>query len=270
MKSSDEIHSFNDLIELEQLSETTYRGNSPDYQWGRVYGGQVVAQGLAAAQNTVDNKMKVHSVHAYFIRGGTSEQVINFEVDLLRDGKSFATRRVVATQSDGAILSLSASFQVLETGPDISAQFDMSLVPSPTDLESDNWSELMERRVIPTGEAPYGHAVWLKLNGETSSVIANELGVAYASDDVPFDAAIRKNPNFDGLWGGETEPPFFGASLDHAVWFHRSKNPYAWQLHVHEGINHIGNRGLATGKVYSLDGTHVATVVQEILQRASR
>jgi len=270
VKFPNQIENFQELIKLSQTSETEFQGISPEYQWGRVYGGQVVAQGLAAAQKTVPKELKVHSIHAYFIRGGNSNEPITYQVDCLRDGKSFATRRVVANQSEGAILNLSASFQLIEKGPDVNDKFDMALIPHPSTLESENWSNLMERRVIPAGETPYGHGVWLKLNGSLTNELPNELGVVYASDDVPFDAAIRMHPKFSGIWDGGEESPFFGASLDHAVWFHRSKSPYDWQLHLHEGVTHIGNRGLATGKIYSTDGSHVATVVQEILQRVSR
>ena len=270
MTSNTEISTFKELIALEQIHETEFLGQSPKYTWGRVYGGQVVAQGLASAQNTVSSELRIHSIHAYFIRGGTSEEPIVYQVDCLRDGKSFATRRVIANQADGAILNLSASFQLVENGPDIDNRIDLSSIPRPSSLESENWSDLMERRVIPSGEIPNSHGVWLKLNGSSKDKRSNELGVVYASDDVPFDAAIRQHPKFTGLWDGAGDPPFFGASLDHAVWFHRSRNPYEWQLHLHEGVTHIGNRGLATGKIYSLDGSHVATVVQEILQRTSR
>ena len=91
----------------------------------------------------------------------------------------------------------------------------------------------------------------------------------FASDDVPFDAAVRLHPMYEGIWDGMAILLFW-CQLDHAVWFHRSSSPYNWHLHLHEGINHINNRGLASGKIYSLTGSHVATVVQEILQRRSR
>ncbi len=270
MKPLSKIDTFNQLITLEEVTATSFIGVSPEYQWGRVYGGQVVAQGLAAAQKTIDSSLSPHSIHAYFIRSGTFTEDINYQVDCLRDGKSFATRRVVANQSEGAILNLSASFQVQENGVDIQEPLDMSSIPRPETLESDDWSNLMNRRVVPVESNPYGHGVWLRLTGERDSGISDELGIAYTSDDVPFVAAIRLHPTVNGTWGEEADSLFFGASLDHAIWFHRPQSPYAWQLHIHQGITHVGNRGLAIGKIYAEDGVHVATVVQEILQRVSR
>ena len=255
---------------LEKLDIATFVGHSPEYNWGRVYGGQVVAQGLAAARMTVSEELNVHSIHAYFIRGGDSSKQITYEVDLLRDGKSFATRRVIAYQQGEAILNFSASFQLNEEGPSIDHSLNMSEIPRPEDLESDNWSEIMERRVIPSSQIPNGYGVWLKINGDPSPSATNEEGIVFASDDVPFDAAVRLHPLYEGIWDGNGDPPFFGASLDHAVWFHRSSPPHEWHLHLHEGINHINNRGLASGKIYSQSGSHIATVVQEILQRRSR
>tara|TARA_Y100000768_G_scaffold23595_1_gene15958 strand:- start:4205 stop:5017 length:813 start_codon:yes stop_codon:yes gene_type:complete len=270
LQTSGKINTFDKLMSLEKVNPVTFVGHSPEYNWGRVYGGQVVAQGLAAARMTVGPDLNVHSVHAYFIRGGDSSKEIKYEVDLLRDGKSFATRRVIAYQQDEAILNFSASFQLNEESPDVDHQIDLSGIPSPQDLESDNWSEIMERRVVPSSEIPYGHGVWLKVNGKPTNNATNEEGIVFASDDVPFDAAVRLHPLYEGIWDGNGDPPFFGASLDHAVWFHRSSSPFDWHLHLHEGINHINNRGLASGKIYSQRGSHVATVVQEILQRRSR
>lgn len=270
MKEINEIKTFDELMTLEKVHNNTFIGHSPTYNWGRVYGGQVVAQGLAAARRTVNDGLIVHSVHAYFIRGGESNEEITYEVDLLRDGKSFATRRVVAYQKGEAILNFSASFQLNEEGPNVDHQLSLKNIPMPEQLNNENWSEMMERRVVPSSELPYGHAVWLKINGLPSENATNEEGLVFASDDVPFDAAVRLHPSYEGTWDGSGNPPFFGASLDHAVWFHRSSSPYEWHLHLHEGNNHINNRGLATGKIYNKSGSHVATVVQEILQRRSR
>ena len=186
----------------------------------------------------------------------------------MRDGKSFATRRVVALQSPGAILNLSASFQVNEDGPKIQERSLPNDLPLPNDLESENWSNIMDRKVVPKGILSSGHGVWIRLNGDPQHDESTyELGLVYASDDAPFDAAARLHPEFDGNWDNDETPNFFGASLDHAVWFHQKSNPYDWQFHHHIGITHMGNRGLATGAIYSKDGKHLATVTQEILQR---
>ena len=263
-----DITTFEELICLTPTSEDEFTAQSPEYTWGRVYGGQVVAQALNAAKHTVDPSYLVHSIHAYFIRGGSSDELIRFEVDRLRDGRSFVTRRVVALQSTGAILNLSASFQLVEDGPKVQNMSLPDNLPSPVELESENWSTIMERRVVPEGVLATGHGVWIRLNGDNSKdETTYELGLVYASDDAPFDAAARLHPEFDGTWDPENAPSFFGASLDHAVWFHQKSNPYEWQFHHHVGVTHMGNRGLATGAVYSEDGIYLATVNQEILQR---
>lgn len=268
MNSSEKIDTFQKLISLTPISDNEFTANSPQYNWGRVYGGQVVAQALQAAKQTVDPKYQVHSIHAYFIRGGTSDELIKFEVDRLRDGRSFVTRRVVALQTSGAILNLSASFQIDESGEKIQTLSLPANLPDPEQIPSENWSEIMERKVVPAGLLEIGHGVWLRLNGETDIESSTfDLGLVYASDDAPFDAAARLHPKFDGTWETDEAPSFFGASLDHAVWFHQQGNPYDWQFHHHIGVTHMGNRGLATGAIYSKDGMHLATVTQEILQR---
>ena len=268
MNSPDEIISFEELVRLHRVSEDTFTAVSPKYVWGRVYGGQVVAQALNAAIQTVDIDYRVHSVHAYFIRGGTSEESIEYEVDRIRNGRSFITRRVVAKQTSGAILNLAASFQITESGPDIQKCSIPDSIPPPEELQSDNWTPIMERKVIPDGILENGHGVWIRLNGNMpeNDRIA-ELGLTYTSDDAPFDAAVRLHPKFTGTWDTDNPPTFFSASLDHAVWFHQTTNPYEWHFHHHIGLAHMGNRGLATGAIYSIDGKYIATVTQEILQR---
>lgn len=271
MNSNKEIDSFEKLISLKPVGLNHFTGSSPEYPWGRVYGGQVVAQALHAAIQTVDTEYAVHSVHAYFIRTGTSDEDIEFEVDRIRDGRSFNTRRVVAAQSAGAILNLSASFQLLENGPDIQMENLPQNLPEPEELPSEDWSPIMERKVVPEGILSKGHGVWIRLQGDNDqSLKFPELGLVYTSDDVPYDAAARIHPEYAGVWDGEDASPFYGASLDHAVWFHRRSDPYDWQFHYHEGLVHMGNRGLATGAVYSRDGKYLATVTQEILQRVTR
>ncbi len=268
MNSPDTIDTFEQLIRLTPVSENQFTALSPEYTWGRVYGGQVVAQALNAALQTVDEEYVVHSLHAYFIRGGTSDEPIVYEVDRLRNGRSFVTRRVVALQTSGAILNLSASFQICEDGPNIQMHTLPDSLPEPEDLPSEDWTTIMERKVVPEGAIAHGHGVWIRLNGENDADPRfSELGLVYASDDSPFDAAVRLHPKFDGSWSTEEAPTFFSASLDHTVWFHQRSDPYEWQFHHHVGVAHMGNRGLATGAVYSRDGRYLATVTQEILQR---
>ena len=159
-----EINDFCSLMELEAHGPDVYVGISPEYPWGRVYGGQVVAQALRAAATTVEENRLVHSLHAYFIRGGTSDEPIRYEVDRLRNGRSFSTRRVVARQSDGAILNLSCSFQIDEEQVNIQESSLPGDAGDPDDYESENWAPLLERR--PTSLSSSGRAAtWLKVHG---------------------------------------------------------------------------------------------------------
>lgn len=257
-----------ELLHLEPHGADVYVGLSPTYPWGRVYGGQVVAQALKAAVLTVDPTFSPHSLHAYFIRGGTSDEPIRYEVDRIRNGRSFVTRRVVARQSNGAILNLSASFQVVEGDVDVQAVEMPAGVPGPDDLDDEHWTPLMQRRTVPRDVLGGRHGVWIRVNGpidDEQSV--SVLSLAYASDDVPYDAAAAAHPEYTGEWDGQGEAPFMGASLDHALWFHRDAPPDAWYLHVLDGLGHTGNRGLAFGQVFTADGRHVASVAQEILHR---
>ena len=159
-----QIDDFCSLMELEAHGPDVYVGISPEYPWGRVYGGQVVAQALRAAATTVEENRLVHSMHAYFIRGGTSDEPIRYEVDRLRNGRSFSTRRVVARQSDGAILNLSCSFQIDEEQVNIQESSLPVDAGNPEDYESENWAPLLERR--PTSLSSSGRAAtWLKVHG---------------------------------------------------------------------------------------------------------
>ena len=150
---------FTALMALESHGPDVYVGISPDYPWGRVYGGQVVAQGLRAAAATVDDDRHVHSLHAYFIRGGTSSEPIRYEVDRIRNGRSFTTRRVVARQSEGAILNLSCSFQVVEDQANVQESTAPDHMGTAEDGESEGWGLMGYRRVIQeTGHS----ASWLR------------------------------------------------------------------------------------------------------------
>ena len=139
---------FGALMALESHGPDVYVGISPDYPWGRVYGGQVVAQGLRAASATVDEDRHVHSLHAYFIRGGTSSEPIRYEVDRIRNGRSFVTRRVVARQSEGAILNLSCSFQVVEDQIDVQESMAPEHMGLPEDGPNEDWGLMGHRRIL--------------------------------------------------------------------------------------------------------------------------
>ena len=263
-----DVTDFDSLISLESHGPDVFVGIGPAYPWGRVYGGQVVAQALRAALATVDEQHHVHSLHAYFIRGGDSDEPIRYEVDRIRNGRSFLTRRVVARQSVGPILNLSASFQVQEEQADVQELSMPNSLPQPEDLATDDWGSILERRPLrmDRGRA----ACWLRVTGPLADdPITQSCALAYTSDDIPTEAASTSHPlaqSFGDSPGayGET---FIGASLDHAIWFHRPGRHDDWTLHDFQSLGVMGARGLSIGQVFSRDGVHLATIAQEILIR---
>ncbi|MFV2040072.1 MAG: acyl-CoA thioesterase [Acidimicrobiales bacterium] len=260
---------FEDMMRLEPHGPDVYVGVSPAYPWGRVYGGQVVAQALKAAAATVEPAYQPHSLHGYFIRGGTSDEPIRFEVDRIRNGRSFITRRVVARQSSGAIFNLSASFHLTEGDLDIPTCTIPEGISGPDDLPAESWTPLMQCRRVPADQVQGRTAVWIRVVGPLGDEPAvHSLALAYSSDDVPFGAAASVRP--DRTPDTEHDGTFVGASLDHALWFHRPGPADDWQLHVLEPLGYTGNRGLAMGQVFSRSGTHLASVAQEIVFRRAR
>ena len=228
------------MIALEPHGPDTFVGRGPRYPWGGLYGGQIVAQGLRAAAATVDPGYRVHSLHAYFIRRGDHDEPVRFEVDRLRNGRSFVTRRVVARQAVGAILNLDASFQVDESGPEVETALAPE-VPHPDQLEPTRWTPMFERVVVPSA-------------------------LAYLSDDVPTETVSTQHP--DHSWeGGDDDPGWFAASLDHAIWFHRPVAADRWLLFDTTCHGYMSARGLAIAHVFTDEGMHVATVAQEVLLR---
>lgn len=254
------------MMALEPHGPDTFVGVGPRYPWGGLYGGQIVAQSLRAAALTVeDPSYRVHSLHAYFIRRGDADEPIRFEVDRVRDGRSFLTRRVIARQSVGAILSMSASFAVDEPGPDVQTAV-LPPVPPPEGLANDSWSEMFDRAFVPS-DAQGRRTGWLRMTepiGDDPSLHA--VGLAYLSDDLPTDAVMRLHPDFAPQADGWDEA-FWSASLDHAIWFHRPLRVDAW--HVQDFTSHgfLSSRGLSIGHVFTGDGIHVATIAQEVLLR---
>jgi acyl-CoA thioesterase-2 len=264
-----DVTDFKTLMTLESHGPDVFVGVGPSYPWGRVYGGQVVAQALRAAWSTVDSDHQVHSLHAYFIRGGDFDEPIRYEVDRIRNGRSFLTRRVVARQSMGPILNLSASFQIREDQADVQEQTMPTGLPEPEELAVDDWGPILERRTISDAEGARVPC-WLRVVGPLGDdPILQACALAYASDDMPTEAAslshpLRPSPTAEP---GAYDEAFVGASLDHAIWFHRPGRHDDWVLHDFRGHGVVGARGLGIGQLYSRDGLHLATVAQEILIR---
>jgi len=272
-----------DLLDLEQIELNIFRGVSPEHSPVRVFGGQVAGQALVAAGRTVADDRRVHSLHAYFIRGGDPRVPIVYEVDRIRDGRSFTTRRVIAVQRGEAIFALSASFQRDEPG--MSHADAMPVVPAPEDCPSraQSLGELAEKlgpfatapRPIDiryvgdppwhsrgTGVAPERNQVWMRADGRLPDDQLTQVCVlTYASDMTLLDAVLARHGVYWGL------DDVRGASLDHALWFHRPFRADEWFLYDCVSPTASGARGLATGRFFAQDGTLIATVVQEGLLR---
>ena len=259
------------LFDLESHGADTFVGIGPQYPWGGLYGGQIVAQALRAAASTVDSDLEVHSLRSYFIRRGDHTEPIRFEVDRIRNGRSFATRRVIARQAIGAILNLEASFQRPEPSLDLQAIAMDTGVPDPESLVSEAFSESADRRFIPSTWVPSSSPsvgvgrtlAWMKVTAPLGDdQLLHRCWLAYLSDDLPTDAT-RTATKIDG-------EGIFAASLDHSIWFHRPVQADQWHLHDFTCHSYGGGRGLAIGHVFGADGVHVATVAQEVLLRGRR
>jgi acyl-CoA thioesterase-2 len=259
---------FLEMMQLENHGPDTFVASGPDYPWGGLYGGQIVAQALRAAGATVEEGMAVHSLHAYFIRAGDSSQPIRFEVDRIRNGRSFSTRRVVARQTTGAILNLAASFQRIGEQPTDHAQVVMPQVPAPETVANTSWSESFDRRDVEHGDSI---RLWARIRDDLTDAdpALHACGLAYLSDDLPCESVVVRHPLFEGF-GEEGEGALWNASLDHAIWFHRPLRADEFHLHSFECRSLIGSRGLSLGSIFDSRGQHLATVSQEVLTRAKR
>ena len=261
--------SFAEIIELAEHGPDTWVGESPRYNWGRVYGGQVVSQALRAALHTVDAEYLPHSLHAYFIRGGNVNEPIRYEVDRLRDGRSFCTRAVVARQSSGAILHLSCSFQVEEAEFEIQVP-RMPLAPSPDDMkaQADNWPTIMERRSMVSHPGAGKSMSWVRLTDPLSEdPFDHACGLAFTSDTIQFGAARSLHPLSHSTPKDKHHDLFMGASLDHAMWFHRPAQADEWHLYQWDCHGLRGGRGITIGNLFDQEGNHVASIAQELLLR---
>jgi len=256
---------LNEILTLESHGPDTWVGTGPSYPWGGLYGGQIVAQALRAAAHSVPEEFAVHSLHAYFIRRGDASAPIRFEVDRIRDGRSFYTRRVVARQSTGAILNMSASFQLEEHGPERQTQV-LPAAPAPELLTPDSWSPVFDRRRVPVViESGRGQS-WFRIVDDLGvTAVDHACALAYASDDMPVTAVAAMHP------AGHVDPEdYFVTSLDHAIWFHRPLQSQDWHLYDFSLQALRGNRGLAAGHIFNAAGEHIATVAQELLVRRHR
>jgi acyl-CoA thioesterase-2 len=259
------------LFELEPHGADTYVGVTVEYPWGpRLYGGQVVAQALRAAAATVETGRLVHSLHAYFIRPGAHTEPVRFEVERLRDGRSFSTRQVVARQSSGAILNASLSFQVPEDEVDVAGAVLPTGLPGPDDssMSDQGWGAVLDRR-SPVDAANGPNGSWIRARTDVGhDPVLQACAMAFISDAAPSRPARRPHPDFAG---DETDRGLFrGASLDHSLWFHRASRADEWHWFASRSHGLSGARGLATADVVSQSGVHVATMAQQVLLRRLR
>jgi acyl-CoA thioesterase-2 len=254
------------LLALETVKPDAFMGAGPVLGWGRIYGGQVVAQALRAAALTVEAEHRPHSLHAYFVRAGNEHQPVLYEVERVRDGRSFTTRQVVAYQAGGAILNLIASFQIDEDGDDVQSVVAPSDVTSPEDSALQVTNLFLDHRVVRYERDPEPRVTaWLRANdGLGDDPVLHACALAYLSDENPLGAAIMPHP-LGGRW-----EELMTASLDHAVWFHRAVRADEWLLFDSQGYGVANARGLAFVGVFDTGGRHVASIAQEGLVRTPR
>jgi acyl-CoA thioesterase-2 len=284
---SDALDKLLDLLDLEQIEVNIFRGRSPDETVQRVFGGQVAGQALVAAGRTVPADRLVHSMHAYFIRPGDPAVPLVYTVDRVRDGRSFSTRRVTAIQHGKAIFAMSASFHRPEPGVEHASP--MPQAPPPEDLRrsADRLEEalgvplparFMDSPIDLRAVGPLSieasrdpslrtnrNLVWLRVNGELpDDPLLHVCLMTYASDLTLLDTVLLGH----GLnwYDGQTS----GASLDHAMWFHRPFRADQWLLYAQDSPVAYGALGLARGEVFTAGGDLVVSVVQEGLIRNTR
>jgi acyl-CoA thioesterase-2 len=287
-----------ELLDLEQIEENIFRGqNEPGRGTMRLFGGQVAAQSLAAAGRTVEGR-RPHSLHAYFLRGGDPAVPIVFNVDRIRDGSSFTTRRVVAIQRGRAIFNMSVSFHKDEMGyehqipmpeapaPEAAASWDEPLAPDDPALKAmaETWAAVApeeyaqmrawmerERAIEARSDEPRGwlrgeprdglRCIWIRAKGRLGDdPMAHACVLTYASDMSLVDTAYRPHRH-----SGPRDVMM--ASLDHAMWFHRPFRVDEWLLYTQDSPAAAGARGFARGMMYTRDGTLVCSVAQEGLIR---
>jgi acyl-CoA thioesterase II len=272
-------------LQIERIDKFLFIGKSPKFP-PRVFGGQVLAQSINAAIRTVDEESVAHSMHAYFMRPGNPKKQIVYEVDPIRDGRSFTTRRVVAKQDGVAIFSTAISFQIPEPG--LEHQFSPPDVPGPEELEDDfdYWTRMATED--ETIDPPLAHSIcrravnrrdflnpaddigeprqqyWMKTKEHLGDdPILHQTFLAYMSDMTLMGSALRPHPY------SSRSREFLGASLDHALWFHRPFRADEWLLFDQDSPIAQGARGFTRGTFYTQSGELVASCAQEALIRIS-
>jgi acyl-CoA thioesterase-2 len=274
-----------ELLDLETIDLNLFRGRQPDTMLQRVFGGQVAAQALVAGARTVEPPLGVHSLHSYFLRPGDTAVPIVYDVERIRDGRSFSTRRIMARQHGRPIYLMTASFQKPEDGFD--HQDVMPEVPSPADSMdmrevvqrrapdgADDWMRewaALEMRAVgdsrpggrlPNDEHPAQARLWIRTNGRLDDeVLTHRAAFTYLSDLTLLGSSLVPH----GVPIGS--PNVQAASLDHSIWFHRPFRADAWMLYDQVSPSASGARGLAFGRVFTEDGRLVASVAQEGLIR---
>ena len=272
-------------LDLERLEETLFRGESPQNGWQRVFGGQVIAQAMMAAARTVPEDRFVHSLHAYFVLPGDPSVPIVYDVEAIRDGGSFTTRRVVAIQHGKPIYFMTASFEVDEPG--FEHQTPMPDVPMPEDLPGQEemralmiahapepirvyWERPrpLELRPVSLDRYVYGKPhtarqdIWVRLTGAPPADRHLQAAIlGYLSDMTLLDTSLA--PHGTSVFDRSLQV----ASLDHAMWFHRPPALDDWVLYSQDSPCAAGGRGMTRGAIYGRDGTLLASVAQEGLIR---
>jgi acyl-CoA thioesterase II len=267
------------MFELSTHGTDVHVGVGPQYPWGGLYGGQIVAQSLRAAAISVDPELEPHSIRAYFIRRGDHTEPVRYEVDRIRNGRSFATRRVVARQAVGAILNAESSFQRPERAAAIQTVM-MPEVPAAETLVEDSWTPTFDRVFVPTEQVGggardgTGRAVaWMRVNddlgdpADAGAQLLHRCWLAYLSDDMPTDSVIRAHPDRRrrrGPRGIVLREPRPHDLVPPVV----ARRPLASLRLLVSSLRRWAR--VVGGHVFDADGTHVATIAQEVLVRDAR
>ncbi|PWW14488.1 MULTISPECIES: acyl-CoA thioesterase II [Pseudidiomarina] len=273
------------LLRLETIEQGIYRGQSQDLGFGAVFGGQVIGQALSAAKETLPEDRKIHSLHSYFLRPGDAHKPIVYDVEAIRDGKSFSTRRVQAIQFGKPIFYMTASFQIDEPG--FEHQDAMPQVPGPEGLVSDidiyrEHADLIpasirnkficekpiEMRFVTANNPFKPHVdeprryVWLKANGDMpNDPRVHKYLLAYASDFNFLPTALQPHGH------SFAQPYIQMATIDHSMWFHQDFRMDDWLLYAIDSPRASGARGLVRGQIFTREGLLVASTMQEGVMR---